>query len=274
MTIRIVKRESLAAGLQRIAGELSASAVADLSNPLLAPDLKVHRFRKHTKALRALLRLHSSPLGPVFKSEERRVRDAARLLGPARDAWVMAHTLAMLDGSRFQPPPFRRADERALERASRRMQAIHDDISSWPLKASGYYDIAPGFARTYGRCREAWSHSIARPSDHQFHIFRRWAKYHLYQLRMLVLCNRRRLTASERQIDQLGDLLGTAHDLAVLQERLSAGQGAGDKRLAAAEQLKQALYRRAVSLGRSCLRPTPDELNARMSRWWVNWRQG
>jgi hypothetical protein len=82
--------------------------------------------------------------------------------------------------------------------------------------------VAGGLCKTYGRGRNALHAAYAEPSDESFHEFRKRAKYHWYHLRLLRRIWRDMLGVQREAADELSDLLGDDHDLAVLRNTLLA----------------------------------------------------
>src|SRR6185503_16210583 len=96
MAFQLQARESLAAGLRRVAAEQGADAaehLADAGEPAKA----VHEARKRSKEARAALRLLRGALGPALEREARaHFRDAARSVSTIRDAEVTVESLEEL----------------------------------------------------------------------------------------------------------------------------------------------------------------------------------
>ncbi len=272
MTIRLVKKESLHRGLRRIAAEQIDALIAEMKDPGVAAEVKVHEYRKCCKRVRALLRLGRNAMDLDFKAEDDRFRQAARALGDLRDQHVQALVLAGFTGD--PPPPVAScpADVAMLKKALQKMRAARKSVGQWPIRGRGFGDLAPGFENTYAKCREAWQRAGRVPSDHRFHRFRRWAKYHRYQVNMLELANRARMREYGERLERLGDLLGDAHDLAVLQASLEQDRHAPKKLVAAVTRRKQELYAEALALGRRCLHRRPEKVTAELAGWWAGWR--
>src|SRR5919197_2091003 len=130
----------------------------------LDPDEAAHDARKRTKKLRALLRLARPELGDkAYRRENRALRDAARLLSPVRDAWVLVEALDDLAA----PPDenvsaeavagFRAvlADEHrelqtglqedgAPQQAAAAYEQVLARVSNWPLTDNGWSRLDDG----------------------------------------------------------------------------------------------------------------------------------
>ena len=97
MAYRIQPGETLQAAVHRIAGEQSDKALRDLAGEREEDvESAVHDARKRCKKLRGLLRLVRPIIGDLYTSGNRAFRDAARRLGPYRDAHALLETFDRL----------------------------------------------------------------------------------------------------------------------------------------------------------------------------------
>jgi CHAD domain-containing protein len=272
----------------------------DLALELLARDhgstpseKAVHETRKAMKRLRALLRLIEDELpADTFARENAALRGVAERLAGPRDAEVMLATLdALIERG---PRKLRRRkgvrrlrhallaqrqtaaaklDGDAVIRASAELRELRARVERWTLPALGESDlIAGGLARLYrqgrGRGRRA---TRRRGKDSEaMHDWRKRVKSLRYAAEMLERhvpaeiargSRAKQLRVLARRADQLGEVLGEDHDLAVLAELIRAAgkRKRLDRRtrkllleLVAARQRK--LRRRALREGRHLYR--------------------
>lgn len=183
-------------------------------------DVAVHTTRKGIKRLRAFLRLARRSIGTsTYRIENGALRDTARLLAPARDAYVLVDTARDLDASdlvlRVLEEDYAAAMA-ALESVDR-LQAVHrlEAIASrWRLLAWHGPDpksIGAGIRRTYRRGLVDLETVRSTPTAAAFHGWRRRVKYLRYQLEVL--------DAPKKFLHpytELGDDLGLEHDQTVL----------------------------------------------------------
>src|SRR5688500_8422286 len=92
MTGKLKPGKDLAASFRRIAKEEIDRICAALTNDGGDRGAAVYEARRSFKKLRALARLARSSLGPAYKQENRRWRDAGRVLSDSRDAAVLAQS--------------------------------------------------------------------------------------------------------------------------------------------------------------------------------------
>ncbi len=183
-------------------------------------DEAVHATRKGIKRLRAFLRLARRSIGTsTYRTENGALRDTARLLAPARDAYVLIDTARDLDASDLVLGVLDddyAAAMAALESVSRletvhRLEAI---VGRWRLldwHGPDSRSIGAGLLRTYRRGLVDLETVRAIPTAAAFHSWRRRAKYLRYQLEALDAPNK-----FLGPYTLLGDDLGLEHDQTVL----------------------------------------------------------
>lgn len=181
-----------------------------------------HETRKVCKRLRALLRLLRPLLGAAaYRADNRRLRDAARLLAAEREAEVLPKTARSLGlsagGARASDPVARAHAARALETMRRR-------TARWQLRGLSRTQLAAGLQRGYRAARRAMQRALRDPAAAQVHEWRKRAKYHGYQCELASAAwpalDRRR-----RRLDDLSQALGYHHDLEMLRQSRGAAGG-------------------------------------------------
>ena len=94
MPYRLETGETISLGVRRLLLERVDQIVLDLTNHPEGHDKGVHDARKNCKRIRAAYRLIRIEIGvDIYRQENIRFRDAARLLAGARDSWVIIRTL-------------------------------------------------------------------------------------------------------------------------------------------------------------------------------------
>jgi CHAD domain-containing protein len=279
---RLQEGEGTAEGIRRIALGRAEHALEELSG---AGDgnlaSAVHATRKDLKKLRALVRLVRGELGkPLARAENRRYRDAGRMLSGSRDAEVKPETLAALrdrfgdelpagDSERWARALARERDELAavasgevgrIDEARRAIGAGRDRILEWPLETDSRELLEPGLRRSYRQGRRAMKRTRAGPRARNVHEWRKRAKDFRYQLRIV--------GAPTEQMHALTDLLGEHHDLTVLAEDLARRENLGSRGSfkAAIERRQEELVAAALDLGRRLYAEKPKEFGARLTR--------
>jgi len=234
--------EDLREGMRRVATERVDYAIEQLGKTKGDRDKQIHEARKSFKQIRAVLRLLRSTLDKdVYDQENETYRDAGRVLGPLRDAFVRIQTLDEALADIDNPEAGGAAKllrEKLQERYDEARQSLVEDrtigdevigtletarerISEWELDAEGFAIIEGGLKKNYRKGVDAMHTAFEEEfSAEAYHDWRKRVKYLWNQMRVLETLNPQMLTALIEQLDELGDLLGDANDLAVLQDDL------------------------------------------------------
>lgn len=242
------KREPLASGLRRLSVDQCQVALDGLTDSSADVDAGIHEARKAMKRIRAILRLVRPQVGErIYHYENRTLRDAARLVAPARDAVVCVETLTSLQ-SRFEgvldDDVFEDLAGALDQRAARIRREVVDGrgavdslvstlqrtrvrFAAWPVdpdEAGAYGGGIPnrfgsvegGLAATYRRGRKEMRRAYRSPTTSNFHEWRKRVKYLRHQMEVLEPLWPGVIAGTAGALDHLGDLLGDEHDLADL----------------------------------------------------------
>jgi CHAD domain-containing protein len=268
----------------------------------------VHETRKSLKRLRALVGLLEDGTGKrAFAEESATLRRAGERLARARDAEVMVSTLdgllkrnagglarrggvVKLRGRLVAERD--RVVARALGDTGARLEVLDDlrsvrlRVMGWTLSdRAGVELVEPGLRRLYRQGRRDYRRAMGKGErTRTMHQWRKRVKDLRYVAEMLARApadpaqgkgssDIRRLA---RRADELGELLGEEHDLAVLAERLRAparrgnGQGlevgGGTRKtlLKLIAQRRRRLRRKALRRGERLYRPRPKRFARRI----------
>jgi CHAD domain len=251
----------------------------------------VHETRKALKRLRALIRLLQDQLGEqAFALEDAALRDTARRLAAARDAEVMLSTLDQL----LAREPRKLAKRKGMRRLHRQLLAeqqrarvdevtraqVLAELRGFRLRVLGWrladHDglvlIEPGLRRCYREGRRRYRDAARESGDatRAMHEWRKRVKDLRYAAEVL---QRRRLA---RRADELSELLGEEHDLAVLAERVRSyskrsrpkrervGRATRKRLLKLIARRRRRLRRRALRRGKRLYRRSPKHFVARL----------
>lgn len=303
MGLALEPAEPLSTAIRRMAVEQLDEAVGRLDVLPRRDDeafhRSVHTARKALKKTRALLRLVRKSLGtPRYRSENVGLRDTARRLSEARDAAVLQRTLAQVaDG--VPVALVDRVDAVLAERhrlASRHLVVgvVMDEVvaklararagvRTWPLESDDFDLIAHGLRRNYRQGQRALTHVRSLASDvpprqqaEVWHEWRKRSKYLWYHLRVLRPVSPV-LDSLVEEADELGELLGDDHDLAVLRaavldspDRFGAAEEV-EPLVEALDRRSQELRAPALELGRRLYLDEPDAFVRRLEVHWRAW---
>lgn len=284
MQYRLKRNESVPEGVRRMAAEQLDTALVHLGG-----EDGIHEARKATKRLRALVRLVRCELGDEgYALENQCYRDASQRLSGLRDAVVLVETLDRLveswgkdvPKSRFAPVRAGLVERR--ERASGQVavgEAIADlaqareRLEHWNLQCQGWEGIRAGLQRIYARGRRAFAAAYLLPSDAAFHDWRKQVKYLWYHTQILQNIWPPVMQALAEELDQLGELLGQDHDLAVLRAVLAEFPQADvlvlERRI---DEVRSQLQTRARLLGERIYLERPRAFTRRLRGYWRVWR--
>lgn len=288
---RLRPDEPAAAGIKRIADARARKAGKKLAEVEQEGATAIHGARKDLKKLRAVLRLIREPLGEkAYKKQNRRFRDAGRLLSDTRDAEVKVETLEDLEerfGAEFLSAAVAswRADlEREryavaadpggqlaerVEKAAAKIAVGRAEIKSWPLEKDSWKLLEPGVLSAYREGRKAFAAVRKEPRSDSVHEWRKRAKDLWYQLRILRDLWPAVLGETADQAHDLADLLGDHHDLAVLGEDLS------ERDLLEPEAVRELIEHRqeellggALEIGARLYAEQPRAFRKRLAAYW------
>lgn len=282
---------SLTEALRRIASEQIDRVQTSLADDAAAAE-SVHNTRKSVKKLRALLRLLSPGLGDVQPAENIVLRDAGRALAHRRDASVRLETFDkltgdLLSGSDENPallalrahlvaeatmPPTPLPDLRSL------FDSLALRASGWEVRGNERRLLTEGLSDTRSRARRAMRAARDDRNADALHDWRKRAKDHWYQARLLQPVWPELMTATINEAGQLGEMLGDHNDLSVLRAHIGAlGDDIArpeirallETRIREAQDGVEAL---AFPLGARLFAGDPDEMAALWVKWWRLWR--
>jgi CYTH domain-containing protein/CHAD domain-containing protein len=288
---RLEPDETAPAGLQRVAAARARKASRKLGQIESEGAVAIHGARKDLKKLRAVLRLLREALGEdSYRAQNRRYRDAGRLLSDTRDAEVKVETLDDLEqrfGEEFPAAAiehWRRDLEREryaaaadpggdvgerVEEAVAMIDAGREEIAAWDLGKDSWKLVEPGLLTAYREGREALEEVRDEPGNENVHEWRKRAKDLWYQLRVLRELWPEVLGETADQAHDLADLLGDHHDLAVLAADLR------ERDMVEPEAVEALIARRqeellsgAVAIGDRLYAEKPKAFGKRIKAYW------
>jgi CHAD domain-containing protein len=273
---------SIGEGFLRIAREQIGKAITIAEDSAETPARRVHEARRRAKKLRALLRLVRPDFGG-YAAENAFVRDAARGLSAARDVKVAADTLAgLMQWAGREAAPERAGDTGAQEQLglvkfAASMRQMLERTDKWNIGKIDLDTLADGLTDTYRQGLKAMQEVTAEPSDPAFHEWRKDAKYHWNQLKLLEACAEDILPSALKAAGELADRLGLHHDLAVLRDRIDKDLGAfAEFDVAfvrdAAQRRQDELEQAIGALGRQVYAETPKAFHARFRSYLEGWK--
>lgn len=291
-----IKNKPVANEIRRIVDEQIGRALEDIEGSSVDQHEALHEVRKRCKRIRAILRMVRDDLGKQYGEENAWYRDLARPLSPLRDGEALVGAVDKLveslgDSTDRQNLAAVRAalverrgelEERidlgaSLEEAARKLRDGRQRLDHWRL-SSGFDMLAPNIERVYRRGRNAMRDAYAKPSTRRFHDWRKRVKYHRHQLDVLSKLWKPMMETRQAAADELGNLLGDEHDLAVLRE-LIGDEPERFKRVDVPKLIEQVDARRqellaaAQPLGERLYAEKPKQFLATLEHYWRTWRR-
>ncbi len=294
MSYQLKQGQALGDNLRRICRKQIGAAIAIASGEKKTDDSPVHEMRKHLKKARAALRLVRKEIGrSLFREQDHLLRDVGRLTSEIRDAEVRLQTVRQLQGIThrrgrgayaklegmlvLELENFMAAFAEWQTQALPMLERAHANIDCWPLDQFGCKELRCAVQRSYKGARKALSKAEANQTTENFHRFRTQAKRLWYELRILRPINPVVLKNLSDDLRSLGSLLGRAHDLSFLSDRLrgedrqSAWEREGHKLLAVIEVSQEDLQRGAAELAEHFFAERPRDFGARLAGWLKDW---
>lgn len=294
MAYRIDIHATPAGETKRILLEVADKALSDFEKYKNDRPELVHKVRKRCKKARAMLRLARPALGEKrYKRENKRWRDAARRLSKYRDASArieavdtlgetdsemndpaavdaVRHSLKLIESELYAD---RELDSR-LDQFLADISKARESAIDLPLANASPDSYLAGLKKTYKRGRQAMATAFKAPAVESFHEWRKRAKYHYLQTRLLQDVWPTMMKARRKEAHDLSDLLGDAHDLAVLQrdfEQFADGAKIDldqEKFTVALQHQRNFLRQKARVLGAKVFAEKPAQIEDRLLRFW------
>ena len=295
MSFRLEANESISIGMRRLLLERTHQIIDDLTNPATDRDKGVHEARKNCKRIRAAYRLIRFEIGDeIYRQENTRFRDAARLLAGARDDLVMMRTLDRLiaeNRARLPKDAFagiRRGltarYEATLARGFQQQNVIPGmaasalQIENLPIRHQNFTVFRGGLQRNYTQGRVAMQQAYRQPGLDAFHEWRKRVKYLWHQIEILEALWPNMLLNLANELHALSEFLGDDHDLAVLRRLvLEISSHFGDERelmrlVHLIDQKRLELEALARPLGERIYSDRPKSFVQRLETYWKAWQ--
>lgn len=292
MAYRLKRKEPVSDGIKRLAAEQMEAACSQLATGRNREEA-IHESRKSVKKTRGLLSLIESELGPLYREEDKRLRNIGRTLSAVRDAAVMIEVFdALLEkhkasvkkeslaGIRHRLEQSKREIERSddvragIERAISGLEAVGRHVKAWPLQSDGFAALGEGLAAAYRRGRKKLKRAEQTGGARDFHEFRKTAKEHWYHMRLLEGMWPQSIEARASALKDLETWLGEHHNLEVLREKLQKDADESvDVFLALAAQDQKELERNSISLARRLYEQKPKQFARDLAKLWDVWHE-
>lgn len=266
--------------LRRIAGAELDRAIATLGQGMPGAS-GIHDIRKRIKKLRGLFRLLRAGF-PEGAQEIDILRDLAGGLAGVRDAEVM---LAAHDGvAGYGGAGLRQVLQGRIE-AARGAEApdpaaLRDALADmrarseiWRVRGGNGKVLRKGLARTLSRGGDALDHARDSRDPEAFHDWRKRVKDLWYQLRLLTPVWPAGIGPWCQVADDLGEALGTHHDLVLYVDWLETQDDGEAPALRAAAGIRRAaIEAQALATGARLYDADAEDVARLFTALWQGWR--
>ena len=211
----------------------------EISESSISSDKQIHSIRVMTKKMRSLLYLIKPFFGDkeFLESQNKFYKELAKSLSQERETKVMYDTFQwLIKKSKLPIDNFEEiqttlrqnlenntttdADiNQKLQICKQSMMMALDTIKDQKRANYTIKDLKAGFFKTYKKARDTLHLALATKEIEDIHLFRKYAKYHMYQIQLLSNQLRRSKKRS-KDLDKLTSLLGKSHDLTLFAEYL------------------------------------------------------
>ena len=165
-----------------------------------------------------------------------------------------------------------------MRRARKRLSAVRDRAERWELP-DGFDALEGGLELTYRRGRRGQRRAMADPTDARMHEWRKRVKYLRYQMEALTPMYPTLIGSTAEGLDELGELLGDDHDLAVLADTiLDHPESCRDERerwmlIALIHERRANLQAEALGIGSALYVEKPEAFVDRIGAYWAAGRR-
>lgn len=227
--------ETLAEGLKRVLiGEIVTAREA-LADPAIPREEAIHRVRRRLKRARSIFYVVEEVPGANREARAIQARDTARLLAGVREADVAAvearRILARTEGRDVAAAGLlveRLETERAeahrrlppLEKVAERLRASEADARSLPDRFEAGRLLAEALLGCYRRGRRDWRELGDGFTVETLHDWRKRVKQRRHLSALVPVETSVTSRSIQHDLEDLGEILGEEHDLAILQDRL------------------------------------------------------
>lgn len=270
------KSESVTKATRRVARELLDETAQLIRNPKITLDVRTHEARKAIKKLRGMLRLieSSSHQGRADRALDKDLRNVARKLAPYRDSDVMRAALqvaakgshGLLDDKTAEAIHDCVTEHASVETSTQAvslalyatdMTSLSDKIASSKIHTRNLAALKRSYLKTCNTAQELMRKIMTgKPTEEDFHEWRKFVKYHFYHTRLLAGIYGKQARRRAKDANELEEILGQHHDLAVLGERIKAHRRQikkvcdVDKLLRYLAEQQKEMEKEAMALGR------------------------
>jgi len=251
----------------------------EIDKPSISKDKKIHAIRVMSKKLRSLLYLIKPSLQDkkFFESQNQFYKQLSKSLSIERETKVMHDTFQwLLKRNKLSQNSFENIQASLQQNQENKTdpdidknieicrQAIDMALENLDtIKTIQYQikDLEKGFQKTYEKAYDNLNLALMTRDIEDIHMFRKYAKYHMYQIQLL--SNQIKYPKKRAEdLDKLTSLLGKSHDLALLADHLhdNANLTNSDTLISYAAEEQKKLTKKALKQASKLFKRNPKKL--------------
>jgi CHAD domain-containing protein len=164
-----------------------------------------------------------------------------------------------------------------IARQRRTLREVSQRSNGWSMTGDDWRVLRAGLERIYRNAKQRMRAAARSRDSEHLHDWRKQVKYLWHQLQMLQPAWPGMLGELADQAHKLADHLGDDHDLAVLQEKITAHPDVfegndRDALIAVLESRRKQLQDKAFRLGARIFAEKPRRFTNRIGGYWQAWR--
>lgn len=212
--------------------------VQEIDDTSVSNNKKIHSIRVASKKIRSILYLIKSFLKDKELLENKKIfyKELSKNLSQDRERKVMYDTLHRVIKKCKLPFNDFKDVENALNIENKTIDTIDIDkniqlckkhilselnsIDKQEMKTCKKRNIKKGFKRTYRKAYDLLHIALLTKNTEEIHRFRKYAKYHMYQIQLL-LDHIDYPTKKSKYLDKMTSILGRSHDLSFLEDYIN-----------------------------------------------------
>lgn len=237
MSYSIKQNENVEKQSQKVAFSQLKKSIKEIENSTLGMAEKIHRLRKRCKKMRALLRVIRPELeeDTLYDEQNQYFKETANRFSATRDKKVLIdsfekiiskyslnknryiHILKSIESMQVQS---KEAVQKQFDLYRAEYERNRKNIKRYTLKKKGPKALDKGLKKGYRKAKKLQKRAYATELDKDFHQWRKWVKYHWYQIRLIEKNKKCILGARADSLKVLAGILGEEHDLSVFKSYL------------------------------------------------------
>jgi len=238
--------------------------VQEIDDASVSNNKKIHSIRVATKKIRSILYLMKSFLKDkeLMENKKRFYKELSKNLSQDREKKVMRDTLhSVVKKCKLLSNDFMDVEnalnyetktidfERNIQLCKEHILSELNSMDKQEIGICKKRDIKKGFKRTYKKAYDLLHIALLTKKIEEIHCFRKYAKYHMYQIQLLSNHIDYPIKKS-KYLDKLTSILGKSHDLSFFEDHINNNKNFKNSSLLlyCIEKRQKKLIKKAIKL--------------------------